>query len=257
MLKRILIRGYKSLAEIDVGLQPLVILFGPNAAGESNFLDSLQLLSRMATSRTLAEAFEFPHRGKPLESFTFGPQGIEGLRRQEVVALSFQTAIELSRTAIERVERQVRELKGENRRGTNDRQPSRIRETSLRYRVVVEMLPSLGALRVADECVIALNARGEPARNRRPFLERAGQRFRLRREGQAEFTYHPRHLDHSVLSLPLYPRHHPHLVALREELASWVFFYFEPRERMRVPISLREVERIGPRAKSWRGTSRP
>ncbi len=39
MLKRIKIKGYKSLVDVDVSLRPLSVLFGPNAAGKSNFLD--------------------------------------------------------------------------------------------------------------------------------------------------------------------------------------------------------------------------
>ena len=46
MLNRIHVKGYKSLADVEVSLQPLSVLFGPNAAGKSNFLDALQLLSR-------------------------------------------------------------------------------------------------------------------------------------------------------------------------------------------------------------------
>ena len=61
MLNRILIRGYKlSLGDIEVRLSPLSVLFGPNAAGKSNFLDALQLLSKLATSKTVKEAFEPP-----------------------------------------------------------------------------------------------------------------------------------------------------------------------------------------------------
>ncbi len=57
--------------------------------------------------------------------------------------------------------------------------------------------------------------------------------------------YHERNLDHSILSLPLYPPHYPHLVAMRQELASWFFFYFEPRERMRAANPVKEVRHIG------------
>ena len=64
MLKRVHIKGYKSLADVEVRLEPLTVLFGPNAAGKSNFLDALQLLSRIGASRTLREAFDAPHRGK-------------------------------------------------------------------------------------------------------------------------------------------------------------------------------------------------
>ena len=61
MIKRIKIRNYKSLRDVDVVLEPLSVLFGPNAAGKSNFIDALQLLSRIASSRTLKEAFEPPY----------------------------------------------------------------------------------------------------------------------------------------------------------------------------------------------------
>ena len=35
MLKRVHIKGYKSLADVEVTLEPLTVLFGPNAAGKS------------------------------------------------------------------------------------------------------------------------------------------------------------------------------------------------------------------------------
>ena len=79
MLKRAQIRGYKSLVDVDVCLPQLAVMFGPNAAGKSNFLDALQLLSKLGTSKTLKHAFDPPYRGKPLESFTFDEQGIRGL----------------------------------------------------------------------------------------------------------------------------------------------------------------------------------
>ena len=53
MLKRISVRGYKSLENVEVRLSQLAVLFGPNAAGKSNVLDALQLLSKLGTSRTL------------------------------------------------------------------------------------------------------------------------------------------------------------------------------------------------------------
>ena len=64
-------------------------------------------------------------------------------------------------------------------------------------------------------------------------------------EGQAHPSYHERYLDHSILSLPLYPPHYPHLVAIRQELANWFIFYFEPRERMPAPSPVKETRHIG------------
>lgn len=70
MLKRVKIQGYKSLEDVEVHLQPLSVFFGPNASGKSNFLDALQLLSRMTTSSNLNDAFRHPYRGTPLEALT-------------------------------------------------------------------------------------------------------------------------------------------------------------------------------------------
>jgi predicted ATPase len=120
-----------------------------------------------------------------------------------------------------------------------------VREKNLRYHIEVEILPKTGILRVADEYLAALNRRGEPTGKRMPFLSRKGNRLHLRMEGQAHPTYYDRYLDHSILSLPSYPPHYPHLVAMRRELESWSFFYFEPRERMRAANPVKEVRRIG------------
>jgi predicted ATPase len=64
-------------------------------------------------------------------------------------------------------------------------------------------------------------------------------------EGQAHPTFYETGLDHTILSMPLYPPHYPHITALKRELESWQFFYFEPRERMRASNPTREVTHIG------------
>src|SRR5438309_6690767 len=43
-LRRVRIRGYKSMAFCDVTLEPLTILVGRNASGKSNFIDALTFL---------------------------------------------------------------------------------------------------------------------------------------------------------------------------------------------------------------------
>lgn len=248
MLKRIHIRGYKSLEDIEVRLSQLVVLFGPNAAGKSNLLDALQLLSKLGTSRTVKEAFDPPYRGKPLESFTIGQNGIKGLLEQDRLSFSIEADLNLSDAVVEAVNRQIQEMRrphGETRAREKSKLPARIRERDLRYRIEVEMLPRSGLLRVTDEYLAALNSRGVPTGNRKPFLERQGERIHLRHEGQAHPTYYDRYLDHSILSMPHYPPHYPHLAAARRELESWLFFYFEPRERMRAANPVKEVRNIG------------
>ena len=248
MLKRVHIRGYKSLEDVEVRLSQLVVLFGPNAAGKSNFLDALQLLSKLGTSRTLKEAFDPPYRGKPLESFTIRDTGIKGLLEQESLSFSIEADLSLSDAVINAVNRQIREMRrpsGENGFKEGDKVPAPVRERDLRYRIEVEMLPQSGVLRVTDEYLAALTAKGEPTGKRKPFIEGQGEKIHLRLEGQAHPTYYDRYLDHSILSMPHYPPHYPHLVAARRELENWLFFYFEPRERMRAANPVKEVRHLG------------
>ena len=107
------------------------------------------------------------------------------------------------------------------------------------------MVPKSGTLWVKDEYLAALNSNCQPTRNRKAFLDGRGENLHLRLEGQSQPTYYERYLDRTILSMPHYAPHYPHLVAARRELESWQFFYFEPRERMRAANSIEEVARIG------------
>lgn len=244
MIRRLKIEGYKSLAGLEVRLRPLTVLFGPNAVGKSNLLDALQLLSRLVNSRTLKEAFEPPYRGTPLESFSFGPEGMAGHLNQETLRFSLEVDVELSNSTVAAVEKQVVEMRKGNG-GGEVKAGSFIKERLLRYRVSVEILPKSGMLRVADEFLAALKDNGELKASRNPFLEQKDGRISLRLEGQAHPTYHEVGLDHTIVSRPLYPPHYPHIVAFRQELAGWFCFYFEPRERMRAANPVKEVRHIG------------
>ncbi|MCC6391191.1 MAG: AAA family ATPase [Bryobacterales bacterium] len=249
MIHRIHIRNYKSLLDVKVVLKPLSLLFGPNAAGKSNFIDALQLLSRVATSRTLKEAFEPPYRGKPMESFWFGDAGMEGLLEKDTASFSLEVDIELSPVVVDSVNKEIREMKrGQSSGGEangEEKQTPYIRHKLLRYRVEIAVTPKSGLLQVADEHLVALGKDNEPKSKPLPFLERVQQRIHLRMEGQSHPTYFDRYLDHTIASRPHYPPHFPHLTALKRELESWFFYYFEPRERMRTPTSVKEVRHIG------------
>jgi predicted ATPase len=244
MIHRVFIQGYKSLTNLDVKLRPLCVLFGPNAVGKSNFLDALQLLSRLVNSRTLKEAFDPPYRGTPLESFAFGPEGIPGHLKHNTLSFTIEVDVQLSDQTVAAVERQIAEMRKGNDAG--EVRPGRyIKERFLRYRLAVEILPKSGVLRVAEEYLAALKENGELRASRNPFLEKKDNRLSLRLEGQAHPTYHEIGLDNTVVSRPLYPPHYPHIVALRRELSGWFCFYFEPRERMRAANPVKEVKNIG------------
>src|ERR1039457_2090547 len=156
MLKRVKIQGYKSLADVEVNLQPLSVLFGPNASGKSNFLDALQLLSRIAMSSKLKDAFNHPYRGTALESFTFGNDGIQGLLAKDSITFSIEVDVELSQRAIDAANQQIQKV--QNVKTTGEKSKI-VRETSVplvqdkdwRYRVEVEFSPKTGTVRLARE----------------------------------------------------------------------------------------------------------
>ena len=248
MLKRIKIQGYKSLMDLEVNFEHLAVLVGPNASGKSNFLDALHLLSRVATSQTLKEAFDPPYRGHALESFTFAKEGIKSLLEEETVSFSIEVDVRLSPKIVESVNRQIQETRRpplDEDASVSKRSPPTVRAKDLRYRIEIEMLPKSGILRVADEYLAALNTKGELTQKRKPFLEQVDNQLHLRMDGQAHPTHYARGLSYSILSMAYYPPHHPHLVAMRQELASWFTFYFEPRQRMRLSNPVKEVHHIG------------
>jgi predicted ATPase len=233
MLKRVKIQGYKSLVDVEVHLQPLSMLIGPNASGKSNFLDALQLLSRIATSNSLRGAFDPPYRGTPLESFTFGPNGIKDLLAQERVSFTIEVDVELSPATVDAVNSQAQELRrlkpkiireGGKTNPSLDLSP--VQERFLRYRIEIETSPKTGILHVADEKLIVLDE-GEIIVSGVSLDRNAG------------------HPLQSVLSTPPYFHLSPYVVAMCQELASWYFFYLEPRERMRIPTPVKEVRHIG------------
>ena len=248
MIRRIHIQRYKSLRDVEVALKPLSVLFGPNAAGKSNFIDSLQLLSRIAGSRSLKEAFEPPYRGKPMESFSFDETGLEGLMKRDSVSFQIEADIELSPAVIAAVNKQILETKRgpSETNGSDSKKPaSFIHHKNLRYRIEIGISPRSGVLHVSDEYLVALGRDGEPRSRPQAFLERVNNRIHVRMEGQSHPTYFDRYLDHAIVSRPHYAPHYPHLTALKTELQSWFFYYFEPRERMRSPTSVKEVRHIG------------
>jgi len=242
MLKRVKIQGYKSLEDVEVDLQPLSVFFGPNASGKSNVLDALQLLSRIATSNNLNDAFRHPYRGTPLESFTFGASGIQGLLAKKYVSFTIEVDVELSQRAIDIVSKLT----------TTDKTYSDVLEnvknlaqTTWRYRITIEARPQSGALNIIDESLAELNLEDETT-TRRIWMGR--DRVDLQWEGGG--AHFDSKINHSILSLPYsipISSMKPYwpLLTARQELSNWFIYYLEPRELMRIPSPVREVRLIG------------
>lgn len=219
MLERLHVKGFKSLRDVDVKLAPLVVLFGPNAAGKSNLLEATQLLARLGTERTLSEAFGPPLRGQQLEMFSLPAGGLAAVLDEKA---SVEPRL--------RLEADIRTPKWH-----------------LRYAVGVHLTPRSGELGLYDERLDELSAAGEPGAVAR--IEKMDDReiaVRQRKKGGP-----PRHekvgLHHTILSNPQYAGvKYPAFEPLRAELLGWRVYYLDPRVAMRADQSPREVDDIGP-----------
>ncbi|NUM37139.1 MAG: AAA family ATPase [Candidatus Brocadiae bacterium] len=247
MLKGIKINGYKTFHNFELTLNKLNVLIGPNAVGKSNFLDALQLLSRLVTCKSLKDCFDPPYRGRPIESFTLPEKGIEGLIEKDSVHFSISMDVELSQPIIDSVNKEIKEMHKGYDEKKNGKDSNYIKERFLRYTIEIELMPKQGYLRICDESLYALhqNLKGVK-KSRAAFLKKTEEnRLSLRMEGQGHSTYYDLGMDHTVLSLRLYPPHYPHITGFIRELESWRFFYLEPRERMRAANPTKEIRHIG------------
>ncbi|MEM4203558.1 MAG: AAA family ATPase [Candidatus Methanomethylicaceae archaeon] len=228
MINRVSVKGYKSLSNTSLTLQPLTIITGQNAVGKSNLFDALHLLSRIVRTSSLDEAFA-EHRGDPLEAFSFEEGGLNGLLAREEASFTIEVDVELSLSTIEQVEKLLQHYR---RDSGSEKRSQQITERYLRYRITVAIAPRTGALRVTDEHLEALTRRGDqlyPYERRNLFIGRVGDRFRVRMESHGRYTEHPLGLSYALISQPLHPPYYPHLVAFREEVSRWQFYHFEPR----------------------------
>jgi predicted ATPase len=221
MLKRIHVRGFKSLFDVNVGLAPLVVLLGPNAAGKSNFLEALFLLSRLVTEKTLAEAFE-PLRGYPAEAFSLPELGLPGLLSQDRADLSLQVDLDF---------------------------PQPVKIAGLRYRIGVEIEPQTGTVEVTDEYLARLLRDGS-LKKMDARIEAVGDHLVVRRLSEAgKPRQEPLGLNHALASNLQFSgeTRYPDFDLLRAELGRWHTYYLDPRVAMREPQPPREVTDIGPR----------
>jgi predicted ATPase len=223
VLQRIAIKGFKSLVDVELELPRLVVLAGPNAAGKSNVLDAIQMLSRAGTQRTLADALAPPIRGFPAEAFTLPSGGLPELMQQRTAGFSMEADLELGRR-------------------DNGRAVERAR-----YRVGIEIDPDAGVLSLADEHLTRLTKDWQP--KDMPRIEVVEGELVLRRSGGGGRPPHEQlGANHSLLSdARLAGTSYPLFDLIRDELRQWRTYYLDPQTAMRAEAPPRDVPDIGVR----------
>ena len=214
MLSRLAIKDFKSLRDIVLELPRLAVLFGPNAAGKSNILDAIQVLSRIATSRTFADALRDPIRGYPIEAFTFPPGGLSELLSTDSAQFTLEADIEAGRRRYQ-------------------------------YRLGVSIQPRSGSLGAFDEFLTSLTLRGEPRLG--PVIEVVDDKVRIRRKSHpGRPRNEPLGQNFAFISDPrLGAPEYREIEQTRSELAGWRTYYLDPRVAMRSAQPPSEVSDIG------------
>jgi len=214
MLRSIRVKRFKSFDDSGViALAPLTVLFGPNAAGKSNFIDALLLTSRLASERTLADAFGGPIRGRAIEAFRFGDAGLAGLLEQQKATLAVDVTLEA-------------------------------REQRLRYRSEVALHPRSGELKIGDEYLAKLTKTGEPSG--KPSIERVEDALHVWRKGKAARPYKMELGSYTALSDRRFSGSgYEAIERCRADLGSFHAYYLDPRVAMRSAQSPQEVSDIG------------
>ena len=217
MLRHLKVSGFKSLADVEIDLPKMTVLFGPNAAGKSNLLDAIQALSRIGTSRTLSDALAEPIRGYPVEAFSFPQGGLAELLNQQAASFSLGGDLDVAKD-------------------------------HFRYHVTVEIQPGSGGLAVRDEYLATLNAKGETTGA--AAIEVREDKLRLRRKSHpGKPRYEPLGQNYAALSDPRLgaPEYRP-IERCRNELSGWRTYYLDPRVAMRSakpPSDARDVGVLG------------
>lgn len=246
MIRRLSIKGYKSLRDVEVhDLSKLVLLYGPNASGKSNFLDALDLLGYLAREDTLTAAFQ-KHRGNrlgrplPVRWFFHGSEDAPTSRQQMV----FSVDIDLHGPIRDGLNN---ELRAREQSQSLQRPYTRVTRSALRYELALEYRHADRALEVISESLVPLNQRGEIRTGEVPYIryESGAHRASVKLERQAHPRYFSLPRQRTLLSELGDPVNHPHLIAVARELASIRVYYVEPT-RMRGEVSDVRAEDPGP-----------
>ena len=225
MLRKLRVRGFKSLADINVTVPRLAVLFGPNSAGKSNLLEAIQALSGIGTRSSLAKALKGDSiRGHPFEAFALPHGGIPELASTQTARFSIKADLAAPWTS-----------------------GKRTFYTHYRYQVKIDIAYRSGALSVMRE---HLELRGSYRRHKPAIEQRGSAYLSVRRQTGAG---RPREIDtgqkQSILSRPEFSRSggYNHIHEARAELQKWRTYHLDPRVAMRAETAPLEATDIGTR----------
>lgn len=240
MLRRVRIRGYKSLRDVEVRFdRPLSIIIGANASGKSNLFDALALLQHMVTTPTLSDAFQL-HRGTPFEAFSYGNEGVEGLLKQRFAEFSIEVDVQLSSSTFEWLAQPGKANTFKQNIGY-----------LVRYGLTVQIDTAQGSLRILSERIVPLNADFAEKTEEELLIERTDDSIKVTFEGASSPSIYNSSPDSTLFTsilktlnargdFPIPPNLLTPIFTIPAETLRWHFYDLDPK-LMRKPIELRRA----------------
>jgi predicted ATPase len=138
MLRRVMLKGFKSIKEVDVELRPLNVLIGANGAGKSNFVSFFKMLNEIIEDR-LQEYVGKSGRAHSL--LYFGPKVTSEIEAELTFVDATAYCMHLSYAAVDTLVF-VEETQRVNAFGVNNGYPMSIhtrgQETGLNYSAITQ-----------------------------------------------------------------------------------------------------------------------
>lgn len=230
MLRRVRIRGYKSLRDVEVRFdRPLSIIIGANASGKSNLFDALALLSQLVIKPNVPEAFK-DHRGSHLEAFSFDEEGIEGLLDKRFAEFSIEVDFELSLETIKKVKENYLTFLHKNGSSSVPQQEERL----LRYSVTVRVDTFRGFPFIASERFSTLNT---TFTEKNIIAERDPSSLKINVEGFQASGVYTTSSQSTLFSFSMFLDAYV-IRAAWQEIKDWRFYDLDPKAmRPEVPLN--------------------
>jgi predicted ATPase len=235
MIKRLRVKGFKSLYDLDVTFSPLTVLFGANTSGKSNVLDVIQLLAKSTSVDNVADIFTSPFRGNGWDSFSF--KNHDTSPHNDNCIFEIKIDLKVSPLLVADIESRCQNWE---KLGSSNRY---ITEDYMRYELSVNCNKD-GFLYVSHEDAFALNSNGDPKENSNSFIyssiKKYGQeKYRIPQiKGLKVRTF----LSHAFPAVSS-----PHAALIQEELRTFQVFFLDPQVSMRIPDKIRETYKLGSR----------
>lgn len=242
MIRKVTIRGYKSLRNVEIALGELSILIGPNASGKSNLFDILRLLSHAVRSGDLNEAFDH-HRGSRLEAFSLGEGGIESMKNQGRATLEIEAEIKLSPQVVREVDREILAFDEQDKAGVSMGMHSPLgAPRTYRYRLIVEINTGSGKLLILEEELVWLDSDAE-RQSATQILHRSEEKMTISHGFRPGGTVPVSPQQVGVSCRSLESAYVIDMLAFTKELSRWRFYQLEPRA-MKADASLKSTDRL-------------